>query len=77
MGRLETKNERSEADRINDLEQQCMYLQRDFETLNQVVLEQGRQLDQIKLMLEQMGQRIDGAQTYQPPSLQDEKPPHY
>jgi uncharacterized coiled-coil protein SlyX len=62
--------------RLNDLELHTMHMQKDFETLNQVVLEQGKKLDQLLERLKRLTGQLAIVQASMP-EAPDEKPPHY
>ena len=62
--------------RVTTLELHATHWQRDFETLNQVVLEQGRKLDQMGELLTRLTSQVNlvRGRTAEAP---EEKPPHY
>jgi SlyX protein len=71
----------SEA-RIEKLEIELVHQQRVTEQLNEVVTEQtkellrlGRAFDRLSKQIAELRKRPTGAET--PPTLEDEKPPHY
>ena len=67
----------SSSQRI-DLESKLAFLERTVETLNEVILEQGRSLEILKRRLDRIEGGLDQASGVEPrPSLQDERPPHY
>ena len=64
--------------RVTDLEMSVTHLQKDFETLNEAVLDQSKQLNQISNQLQRLLSRIESAEDG--PEVRDplaEKPPHY
>ena len=64
--------------RITELELSLMHLQKDFESLSDVVIENGKRLDEVKLLLQRLNDRIDQkAEKPEVRNLEDEKPPHY
>ena len=66
------------TNRLTDLESSLMHLQSDFDSLNEIVLENSRRLDKLSAMIQRLTDRIDSADDDEPPrSLEDEKPPHY
>ena len=70
--------ESSQPARIMELELQLMHLQKDFEALNQMVLENSRRLDDFLSQVTRLNRRLDGLSTdSEPRNLLDEKPPHY
>lgn len=66
------------SNRINDLELLLMQLQRDFESLNEVVLSQQRDLERCRALLRHFETRLDGLSDPEPPrDPLAERPPHY
>lgn len=55
-----------------------MHLQNDYESLNEVVLENSKQLTQLANLMQRIVAKLDAPKDDEPPrSLEDEKPPHY
>lgn len=72
-----TENSKQEK-RITDLESSLMHLQNDYDTLNQVVLENANRLEKLSALIAQLNQRLDAAPSESNTgNLEDEKPPHY
>lgn len=72
-----TENSKQEK-RITDLESSLMHLQNDYDTLNQVVLENANRLEKLSALIAQLNQRLDAASSESNTgNLEDEKPPHY
>ena len=65
------------AARLTELELQMMHLQRDFETLNEVVLELRRETDKLNEIMRQMGNRLTALQSKDEFDPEKERPPHY
>ncbi len=64
--------------RLNDLESSLMHFQSDFDSLNEIVLDNARRLDKLTAMLQRLNDRLDSANEDVPPrNPEDEKPPHY
>lgn len=64
--------------RIIELELQLMHLQKDFDALNSMVLKQGRRLDELSGLVQQLTSKLElSAQPAVQRDLHDEKPPHY
>ncbi len=64
--------------RIIELELQLMHLQKDFDSLNSMVLKQGRRLDELSGLVQQLTNKLESpAQPAVERDLHDEKPPHY
>lgn len=66
----------SQDQRINELELHAMHLRRDYESLNEVILEQGRKLDQLFEILNRLTRQMSIVEASMS-ELPDEKPPHY
>lgn len=65
-------------ERIMSLEMLVMHLQHDHETLGKVLLDQQKEMDQLRQQLDKLGVRVD--QALIDPEVRDpllEKPPHY
>ncbi len=72
-----TSNDR-DSDRMTELEFSMMHLQKDFESLNEVVLQNGKRMDELKSLIQRLSDRLDASlDPAEPRSLEDEKPPHY
>jgi len=55
-----------------------MHLQKDYDALNEVVLENANRLEKMSAMIQQLTARIESASgDTAPRKLEDEKPPHY
>ena len=67
------------SQRITDLETALMHLQNDFEAINEVVLSNGRRMDELHSLLERLTDRFEAHQdeSDEERNLEDEKPPHY
>ena len=67
------------SDRNHELESRYTHLQRTVETLNEVVIEQGKKIDRLEQrvaeLVKQLGTVMD--REHEPRSLEEEKPPHY
>ena len=65
-------------ERLNEIESTLMHLQNDYESLNEVVLENSKQLTQLANLMQRIVAKLDAPKDDEPPrSLEDEKPPHY
>ncbi len=65
-------------ERIVSLEMLAMHLQQENETLGKVLLDQQKQVDQLRSQLDKLGVRVEEA--LMEPEVRDpqlEKPPHY
>lgn len=66
------------GDRVTELESSIMHFQRDYEALNEVVLEMSNRIERMSLLIERLSRRIESSSEPEAPrSLEDEKPPHY
>lgn len=65
--------------RLTDLESSIMHLQNDFDSINEVVLDMSRRIDELSAMIQRLQDRFEAATSAseQPRSAEDEKPPHY
>jgi SlyX protein len=64
--------------RITDLEMSIAHLQKDFETLNEVVLDQGKLIDKLSSRIDKLLSQFEASQEEpEVRDLIDEKPPHY
>ena len=65
--------------RLTELETSMMHLQNDYDSLNEVVLENARRLEKLTGMLQRLTERVDSsaAESAVPRNAEDEKPPHY
>jgi uncharacterized coiled-coil protein SlyX len=66
------------SERMTELELQLMHLQNDLESLSQMVLENGRTIDQLRAVVTRLTDKLESQQTTPEERLpEDEKPPHY
>ena len=67
------------AKRIDDLEAAIAHQQREYELLNQVVIEQADLIDKLKRRVDAMEASLKSVESRLPEDvdLVDEKPPHY
>ena len=67
-----------EKQRVTELELSLMHLQKDYESLNEVVLENAKRLDSMSKTIQQLTDRLSAAEDPEPVrNAEDEKPPHY
>ena len=72
--------DKSERDRkrITELESSMMHLQNDYESLNEVVLENVHRLEKMRLIIERLESRLQANSEAEPErKAEDEVPPHY
>lgn len=72
--------DQSERDikRITELESSMMHLQNDYESLNEVVLENVQRLEKMRLIIERLESRLRASSEAEPErKAEDEVPPHY
>ncbi|MFK7767770.1 MAG: SlyX family protein [Mariniblastus sp.] len=66
------------AKRLTNLETSLMHLQSDYDSLNEVVLDNARRLDKMAAMLQRLTEKFEAAsEPVQERNAEDEKPPHY
>lgn len=64
--------------RITELESSMMHLQNDYESLNEVVLENVQRLEKMRLIVERLESRLRaGSESESERKAEDEVPPHY
>lgn len=66
-------------ERINQLESALAHQQREYDLLNQVVIEQGELIDQLRRKLTSLESSLKSVEDRLPneTNLVDERPPHY
>lgn len=69
-------NESGSADRILRLEAAIAHLERNYDALNTVVIEQGRQIGRLTKRLEELGETLQSQEGERFPP-HNQKPPHY
>lgn len=68
----------SQKQRVTGLESTLMHLQNDYDSLNEVVLENANRLEKMASLIQQLTARVESASSDPAPrKLEDEKPPHY
>ncbi|MDG1512725.1 MAG: SlyX family protein [Mariniblastus sp.] len=64
--------------RITELESSMMHLQNDYESLNEVVLENVQRLEKMRLIIERLESRLRASsESESERKAEDEVPPHY
>ncbi|MDE0936891.1 MAG: SlyX family protein [Mariniblastus sp.] len=72
--------DQSEKDRkrITELESSMMHLQNDYESLNEVVLENAQRLEKMRIVIERLESRLRvSSESDSERKAEDEVPPHY
>jgi uncharacterized coiled-coil protein SlyX len=72
--------DQSEKDRkrITELETSMMHLQNDYESLNEVVLENAQRLEKMRIVIERLESRLRvSSESDSERKAEDEVPPHY
>ena len=72
--------DQSEKDRkrITELETSMMHLQNDYESLNEVVLENAQRLEKMRIVIERLESRLRvSSESDSERKAEDEMPPHY
>ena len=66
------------AVRLTDMETSMMHLQNDYDSLNEVVLENARRIEQMAKAIQRLTDRLQAATEPQSDrEAEDEVPPHY
>lgn len=67
------------VERLTELESRYTHLQRVLEECNEVIVEQGRQIDQLQRRVGLFTRQLEALaeQGVEPRSLEEDKPPHY
>lgn len=67
------------TDRVTEVEIQLTHLQRTYEQLNEVVIEQAKDILSLRKQVSKLKEALEEskAQPSAPPEARDEKPPHY
>ncbi len=63
-------------DRMDDIEIKYVYLQKTVDDLNSVVIEQQKEIRELRRMMMLLSKKLEDVPTL-PPFDPDEKPPHY
>lgn len=66
----------SQEDRFVDIEIKLAHQEDLVESLNQMVYQQGRRIDQLEAMVSHLAERVRNS-TQSGPNIVNEKPPHY
>ena len=65
-------------ERVTELESSQMHFQKDYDSLNEVVLDLANRLERMTLAVERLSRRVEAnSEPESPRNLEDEKPPHY
>lgn len=64
-------------DRMDTLETHLVYLQKSIDELNTVVIEQQKEIRELRLILNLLGKKLAALAMPVDEALVDEKPPHY
>lgn len=66
------------AARLQAVETSMMHLQKDYDSLNEVVLENVRRMEQLAKSVQRLTDRLDSAaESPTERNAEDERPPHY
>jgi len=67
-----------DKNRLTELELSLMHLQNDFESLNEVVLDNARRIDSMSKLIQKLTDRLEASEDPEPTrNAEDEIPPHY
>lgn len=65
-------------ERVTELESSQMHFQKDYDSLNEVVLDLANRLERMTLAVERLSRRVEAnSEPESSRNLEDEKPPHY
>ena len=68
---------RSNQDRIVDAEMALTHLQQDYESLNEVVLEQQKTIEQLSIEIQRLQTKVESNADPEVRDAESERPPHY
>ena len=67
----------SNRDRIVDAEMALTHLQQDYESLNEVVLEQQKAIEQLSVQIQRLQTKVESSADPEVRDAESERPPHY
>lgn len=67
----------SDRDRIVDAEMALTHLQHDYESLNEVVLEQQKAIEQLSVQIQRLQSKVESNSDPEIRDAEAERPPHY
>lgn len=67
----------SNRDRIVDAEMALTHLQQDYESLNEVVLEQQKTIEQLSIEIQRLQTKVESNADPEVRDAESERPPHY
>lgn len=68
---------RSDRDRIVEAEIALTHLQHDYESLNEVVLEQQKAIEQLSVQIQRLQTKVESNAEPEIRDAESERPPHY
>ena len=68
---------RSDRDRIVEAEIALTHLQHDYESLNEVVLEQQKAIEQLSIQIQRLQTKVESNAEPEIRDAESERPPHY
>lgn len=67
----------SNRDRIVDAEMALTHLQQDYESLNEVVLQQQKAIEQLSVQIQRLQTKVESNADPEVRDAESERPPHY
>jgi len=71
------KESRTDRERIVDAEIALTHLQQDYESLNEVVLQQQKTIEQLSVQVQRLATKVETNSDPEVRDAESEKPPHY
>lgn len=71
------KENRTATERVTDAEIALTHLQQDYESLNEVVLEQQKRIEQLEAHIQRLETKIESNSDPEVRDAEAERPPHY
>jgi len=68
---------KSDQQRITEMEMGLTHLQRDYESLNEVLLAQQKTIESLQRAMQQLESKVDSSGTPEVRDAESERPPHY
>jgi len=68
---------RSDRERIVDAEMALTHLQHDYDSLNEVVLEQQKTIEQLSIQVQRLQAKVEAGSDPEIRDAESERPPHY
>ncbi len=72
-----SKESRTDRERIVDAEIALTHLQQDYESLNEVVLQQQKTIEQLSVQVQRLETKVETSSEPEVRDAEAERPPHY